>query len=49
MKKRKDYVDKIGICSNCGEMTSVLEPCCDAPILFEGSQISIDEFEDEEE
>lgn len=37
-----------GICRDCGEWTDIEEPCCDAPVWFEGDWISPQEFEESE-
>lgn len=31
-----EEVEDFGRCNKCGEMTSLKEPCCNAPIWFEG-------------
>lgn len=47
--KVKNYEGECGLCTKCGEWTEVTEPCCSAPVSFEGDLISIDDYEDEEE
>lgn len=39
LKKSKTWrenVDQFGRCSRCGEMASLLDPCCGAGLHFEG-------------
>lgn len=38
--------EKIGLCTACGEWTSVKEPCCGAGVWFEGG---IEHWEDYQE
>jgi hypothetical protein len=40
---KKKYQGAIGVCTECKEWTSVLDPCCGAPVLYQGSYISIDD------
>jgi hypothetical protein len=39
----------IGQCAECAEHTDVNEPCCNAPVWFEGNLILITEIELERE
>lgn len=32
-----NYKDKVGQCTKCQEHAPLLDPCCNAPLLFEGS------------
>lgn len=38
----------MGTCQECGEPTSSDEPCCDAPILYEGG-VWFPKYEGEED
>lgn len=40
--------DDLGVCSVCKEWTYVLEPCCDAAVMFEGGLVHIKDIEEEE-
>lgn len=44
----KSKSDAIGICTRCGEYTSLIDSCCGAAIHFEGGFVRPDEIEDEE-
>jgi len=45
---REQAKDQCGQCSLCGEFTSLLEPCCGAPVFFEGAFYSLEDFEEDE-
>lgn len=46
---REKFKDAVGMCTDCGEWTSVLEPCCNAAVHFEGAGYGLEDFEDEHE
>ena len=44
----KKMIGECGICTRCGEWTEVLQPCCNSAVEYEGSTISLDDFDEEE-
>lgn len=44
----KDLEEKVGMCSKCKEWTAIKDPCCGAPVWFEGELVQ-PEYEDEDE
>lgn len=43
-KKPVDYTDECGMCTRCGEYTSVTASCCGAAVDFEGHRYTEDSF-----
>lgn len=41
--------DDVGMCTACFEHTSLGDPCCGAPVSFEGSTYSWEDFEEDSE
>lgn len=44
--KYQEALDIIGLCSSCGEHTSLADSCCGASVLHEGGYLSPDDIED---
>lgn len=40
-------MNKIGLCSKCKEWTDIDDPCCGAPVWYEGDLV-VDTDEDDE-
>jgi hypothetical protein len=47
--KREDFKNLCGMCTECKEMTSVVDPCCGGGVFFEGAFWSADDFDFDEE
>ncbi len=38
------YANEFGQCLGCGEMTAVLETCCDLPLIFNGDKVTTEDL-----
>lgn len=45
--KRNLFIDAVGICRECFEVTEVLHPCCDGEVEYHGIILGRDDFEGE--
>lgn len=46
---RAEATWKIGQCQACKEMTSIADPCCNAPVHYQGASYTLEDFEDEDQ
>jgi hypothetical protein len=46
-KKYIPYKEDFGICTKCGKLTELGDPCCYAPVEFEGELYTPEFFEEE--
>lgn len=43
--KRENFKDEMGICTECNELTPVVDPCCDGAVSYQGDTYTRADFD----